>query len=365
MARGGDVKDLGFALSQEDERTEATVFGPPGEHEILCVASGGEVPLGLAARGYRVVAVDRSPAQLFLVRLKLAAALHLEPADAAALLGYAAATTATRRALWTGLAPRLSPEDRAAWEAEPGALRRGPALWGRFERYVGAFLTPARWLWGHAALDALCGAPDLATQAGLYDAHIDRPWLRLAFWFAFNPFLYRRGGLDQRALAQRADPRPLAVQYQASFRGWCCDTPAPDNWFLHVFLRGALLDPLRGPDWLRPEGVAALRAHPERLRLVEGDLPAFVAGLPQASLGAAHLSNLGDWLDAPAFEALLASLARALTPGAPFCWRELQVRRDLPEALAGRLSVDRAEGERLRARDRYPFYRIVPGRRVG
>ena len=92
---------------------------------------------------------------------------------------------------------------------------------------------------------------------------------------------------------------------------------------------------------------------------------AFVAALPQASLGAAHLSNLGDWLDAEAFGALLGSLGRALAPGAPFCWRELQVRRELPAALAEVLTVDRAAGEHLRARDRYPFYRIVPGRRAG
>lgn len=357
------MSDYGFGLAQEDERVEAAIFGAPGPREGLCVASGGEVPLGLVARGFRVVAVDSSPGQLRLVRLKHAAALRLEPADAAGLLGYAAVPADRRRALWAALREHLPAHDRAAWEADPDALARGPALAGRFERYVGRFLGPMRLLWGRDTLDALCAAPDLEAQRRVYEAGIERPWVRAAFRLAFRPALYRRRGLDERALAQRDDAVPLAEQYLGWLRAWCTATPAADNWFLQVLLRGGLVDPERGPDWLRPAGVAALRAAPDALRLVEGDATRVLAEAPEGSLGAAHLSNLGDWLDAEGFAALLGAAARALAPGAPFAWRELQTRREVPAALADRMVVDRPRGEALRAEDRFPFYRIVPGRR--
>lgn len=181
--------------------------------------------------------------------------------------------------------------------------------------------------------------------------------------------MYGRRGISARALAQRSAPVPLGEQYFRHFRAFCTATPARDNWFLALTLRGALLDAGQAPDFLRGPGLLHLRDDPGRLRLHHGDLGRWLHTTDQRYDGV-HLSNLGDWLDEAAFGALLGDVVDRAAPGAAVLWRELQVERGVPDALSSRLRVarlriDRPHGEQLRAADRFPFYRIVPGEASG
>lgn len=336
----------GFGVAQEDERTEARVLHGA---RLLCVASGGEVPLGLAARGAVVDAVDVDVAQLHLCALKLAAARALDPADAARFLGYA--DGAGRGGIYADLRPRLPEDARTFWDAHLDAIAGGVVGAGRFE----GFVRKVRWLItilvGRRWLEALCRADDPAEQARIFDAHVGRPWVRAIFRVAFHPRVYARRGLAAEALAQRDDPESLWDQYFRWLRTFCVATPSADNWFLPFLLLGGLIDPARGPDFLRrPVGAVRFLHADLGSQLAEGHV-----------YDGVHLSNLGDWMDAPAFAALLGTLRRACPPGTPFVWRELQAYRAPIDGVV----IDRARGEALRATDRFPFYRIVPGRLDG
>ena len=67
-----------FGLSQEDYQTEQAVLDLQPGDRLLCIASGGEVPLNLLCshRDVDITAVDISAAQIHLCRLKLLAALR-------------------------------------------------------------------------------------------------------------------------------------------------------------------------------------------------------------------------------------------------------------------------------------------------
>jgi hypothetical protein len=71
---------------------------------------------------------------------------------------------------------------------------------------------------------------------------------------------------------------------------------------------------------------------------------------------------VADWLPQDRFDQVMRLLyARMATP-ARLVWRHLHVDRALPADLQGKIRIDRALGERLGARDRFPFYGIVPAR---
>lgn len=61
-----------FGRMHEDWRIEAEVFPPGGR--IFCIASSGDTALALAARGFRVTAVDVNPAQIEYARARAAGA---------------------------------------------------------------------------------------------------------------------------------------------------------------------------------------------------------------------------------------------------------------------------------------------------
>ncbi|HEY7216312.1 MAG TPA: DUF3419 family protein [Thermoanaerobaculia bacterium] len=69
---GAGPPQLLFGRMHEDWRIEAEVFPPGGR--IFCIASSGDTALALAARGFRVTAVDINPAQIEYARARAAGA---------------------------------------------------------------------------------------------------------------------------------------------------------------------------------------------------------------------------------------------------------------------------------------------------
>src|SRR6185295_7116805 len=69
---GAGPPQLLFGRMHEDWRIEASVFPPGGR--IFCIASSSDTALALAARGFRVTAVDINPAQIEYARARAAGA---------------------------------------------------------------------------------------------------------------------------------------------------------------------------------------------------------------------------------------------------------------------------------------------------
>ena len=85
-----------------------------------------------------------------------------------------------------------------------------------------------------------------------------------------------------------------------------------------------------------------------------------LAGHPVGSFDRFHLSNVTDWMQMADFESLLESIVeRSGRPGY-LVWRAIHSSVGVPDALADRIDVDNALGERLRAQDRFPMYAVHP-----
>jgi S-adenosylmethionine:diacylglycerol 3-amino-3-carboxypropyl transferase len=110
-----------------------------GEGEaVLAAAEGGDRLLRLlSTRPKRIAAVDRNPAQLHLLHLKLAALKSLGHADYLELLGHR--PSRRRRALFQRLRWLLPRESDDFWLARLPLIDRGVAQQGEFERQLSSF----------------------------------------------------------------------------------------------------------------------------------------------------------------------------------------------------------------------------------
>src|SRR5262245_61493869 len=106
----------------------------PG-HVCLSIASAGDNALALLGRHpARVVAIDRSEAQLWCLELRVAAFRTLEHRHVLELFG--SRPSADRMALYTRCRRSLSRPARKFWDSQPSAIARGIGGAGRFERYL-------------------------------------------------------------------------------------------------------------------------------------------------------------------------------------------------------------------------------------
>jgi S-adenosylmethionine:diacylglycerol 3-amino-3-carboxypropyl transferase len=178
---------------------------------VLAAAEGGDRVLRLlSARPKRVAVVDRNPAQLHLLQLKLAALKSLAHADYLELMGHR--PSRRRRALFQRLRWLLPKESDDFWLARLSLVDRGVAQQGEFERQLSSFRQFVRLVHGTKKVErfqALATEEDRRRQyakewqTALWRHFGARIWKR---WFEVGPDRLERLLFEGRLLAP---PPPL------------------------------------------------------------------------------------------------------------------------------------------------------------
>jgi len=299
----------------EDDETDRRGLALTSGARVLVIASAGDRALDAVAWGAgQVVAVDRSPAQLRLAALKVAAAGVLESDDLIALFSRGRHPQA-RRLYAARLRPRLEGPDREYWDGWIGLLELGlhghhPLGWAT--AIGGACLR----LVGGRTLRALTwDSLDPTAQARLYESR-----LRRRYW---NPLT--RWMLGRRAIVRwfAADPSERRLMLGQRFHEWLeerisgvvATSLVRENPYWMPVLAGRPAAPDHETAWLRPDAIDAVRPAPSRIRLAEGSVVDVLETLSPGSLDAVALSNVPDWLTPTELARLWEALARALVPG--------------------------------------------------
>lgn len=125
---------LGFNQCWEDPQIDQEAFAVTHDDTVLTIASAGDNTLSLAlAEPKRIYAIDLNPAQIHLLKLKIAAARHLDHADFWHLFSLAPAQRAAT-IYHESLRSRLDDGSRRFWVAHLRALRTGLCRAGVFGR---------------------------------------------------------------------------------------------------------------------------------------------------------------------------------------------------------------------------------------
>jgi S-adenosylmethionine:diacylglycerol 3-amino-3-carboxypropyl transferase len=317
----------------------------------VAIASAGDNALAMLAAGpARVIALDREPAQLAALALRVAAYRTLAHDELLALVG--SRPHESRLALYARCRPVLDDDARTYWDARPDAVRAGIGSAGRFEQYLALFRTVVLPLIHSRTTVGELLACDGAERARFYDERWDSVRWRLAFRAFFARQTMSALGRDPRFFAHAGGPvsQRLLARIARSLR----DDDAGANPYLHWILTGSHGDAL--PLALRPESFEAIRANLDRLEVRRASLDEFVDGYDGAPVDGWNLSDVFEYVGEAHYASLLARIAAVSAPHARLAYWNMLVARRRPEALAPFLAARDDVAAPLRARDRVPFY---------
>ncbi len=189
-----------------------------GDAVVAC-AEGGDRVLRLLSTGpKRVAVIDRHPAQLHLLALKVAAVKALSHADFRELMG--AAPSRRRRALFQRVRWLMPKDSDDFGLARLGAIDRGVAQQGDFERHLSSFRQLVRLVHGSRTVERFQALTTEAERREMYAREWqskiwrrvgDRLWSR---WFDVGPDRLERLLLDGRLLAPA--PELTAAEFEAA-----------------------------------------------------------------------------------------------------------------------------------------------------
>ncbi len=355
VKRASFFDGIGYSSVWEDERIVDEGLRPAAGERALSITSGGCTALQLLLHDVaEVVSIDFNPHQTELLALKAAAIRALDEPGLWILLGLREG--GDRAALYAQVREALAPASRGYWDARPEVIARGAGLAGRQDRYLHAVGRVVGLLQGARRVERLLESRGGEEQRRFYEEEWNGPVWRAVCGLVFSRFVLDRAFDPAHfAFAREGSPsRRFRVEVERFLR----EVPVHDNFYLHYLFRRTYADDARCPAWLRRGAPARLRQRLDRLVPVTGDVEAWIAAAPDASVDVFNLSNGFDWMPEERFTWFLGELVRVARPGARACWWSnlVNVRREPPPGRFPEVVVDVERGRDLDRRCRTPGY---------
>ena len=341
----------------EDDRVDRLALAIQPGDRVLVVASAGDVALLAALDGAgEVVAVDRNPAQLHLLELKLAALRTLDATSFWTLFGEGRAPLGP--SWYDRLRPGLPPLSQRFWDRHARLFEIGLRHQSRVELGLLILGPLIRRLVGRRGFDRILDAPDARVQGRLYARRYAR-----RVWNPVTRRLVRWSGLLALLTMNRQQWRlVVGDRFLEGFEDRVGDLLERelirDNPFWCLVLTGQPTDPKHEVAYLLPEAFDRLTERASSVRPRLGSLLEVLSAEPDDSLDAIDLLDVPDWLAPAERRSVWVEVGRVLRPGGRCLARSISRHPDLPGPASG-LVLDAALSVRLTAIERTAVYGSV------
>jgi S-adenosylmethionine:diacylglycerol 3-amino-3-carboxypropyl transferase len=348
-------------LSKDDPAIELHALDLKPDDRLLCIASAGELPLSILAKGPLLIdAVDISLAQLQLSKLKLAAVLALDIEEAARFLGYISCDKEQRLRQFGMVREYLSESERNFWEDHLFVFTKGPIHYGRYEQYFARFRRLALFLLGgHEKLYGLFECESREAQEEYFDKFLESGLLEKLFKIMFHPTLYKRRGISEQGLIHEGQG-DIARVFFKQFRNFCTQTLARENYLLQFLFLGNVIYYEALPGFLQESSMIVIRLRHNNIHYHHLSYSDVIRVSPEGTYNKFALSNVGDWLDKNAFSDLLQLIAEKADSNSKALLRYVYNVHPIPEELDQTIIANPSQGEELRRKDHFPFYNLMP-----
>lgn len=351
-----------FGMSQDDAETERKALDLRQGDRLICIASAGEVPLNLlASSNVHIDAVDLSLPQIQLARLKMTAAIHLEPQDAARFIGYKSGSAEERICLYKHLFKYLDTSEKTFWDQYPAVLEKGPIHAARFERYLSRFNWLGLHILNRKKMMKLFEFDNIAQQKLYFDQNLESRKLKRIFKIAFHPKIYKKRAMDNQGLLH-SGKRDIAAFFFSRFRNFCTSTLARKNYFLQFTFFNRILFDEALPEYLKEDGNQLLKKRINQLAFYHESVSSRIQNNPKGNYNKFGLSNVGDWLSHEEYADLLQIICKQSEKQSRALLRYIHFAPSVPENLTDIIKTDQQLGHDLESIDRYPFYSLMPMR---
>jgi len=352
-AQPANVSGLRYAQCWEDADILLEALNIQPGCTCLSIASAGDNTLAILSKDPRkVLAIDRNPAQIAALELRVAAFRELEHAELLALIG--SVESHNRIDLYQRCRQHLSKDAREYWDHCPKLIEAGSGVAGRLESYLRIFRTQVLPLiHTRHSIDQLLAKKPSSERLRFYESEWNSVRWRVLFRIFFSRVLMGRLGRDPRLFryvqGQVAEPLLERMRYAMT------ELDPSTNPYLRWIFKGQHRDGAL-PFALRHENFEAIRAHLDRLQWQCCSLEKFLESSTD-TFDAFNLSNIFEYISVENYERLLRLLVRAAKPNARLAYWNLLVPRSRPESLASLLNPLKPLSDRLFARDKAFIYR--------
>jgi len=349
-----------FGISQEDVQTENRVLNMKSGDRLICITSAGDVPLNLLAlNDIKISSVDISENQNFLLKIKLKAALSLEPTEAAKFLGFIKTSSEHRIKLYKRVTELFMENEREFWDFNVKAVEQGVINVARFEKYIAKFNGIALNIIGKSKLLQLFELNSTDAQKEYFDSKIQTLILKNLFKLVFHPKLYKNRGISSQGFKNSGET-DIGQFFFNRFRDFCCSTLARQNYFLQFSFFNQILFTEALPEFLSENGILNIQKNHANLDIQTDSIVNVLENCHRGEFNKFHISNITDWVDMNEFSNLLRLIVDKSGLNGRISSRYIHHLHPVPDELCTSIRPDYQLGDKLIQTDRYPFYNIVP-----
>ena len=345
-----------FGISQDDPQVET--LGLDLENgTLLCIASGGEIPLSLLAKhNVKIMAIDTSGSQVRLCKLKLASALALDSHEAPAFLGFTQASKIERLEYFERVSQYLPKEDISFWKFQD--LGKGPINLSRFERYISLFCQLVRKLLSQKKIHEFLELETITEQEKYFDQHLHKKIVQWIFKFAFAPSVYKNRGLDKQALRHQGK-KDLAGFFYSRFRDFFTSTPARLNSYLQFYMLGEVVHTQALPAYLQQLGMEYIRMRQNQIEFQVKSIFELASEREVLPFNNYALSNISDWCEASEMDILLDQICSKSEGRTSLVLRYIHKNPVNDATRCIGFEIDKDFKRNSYSVDRFPFYSLV------
>lgn len=346
---GVDFQKIRYANCWEDAEVllKGLKLGPGSN--ILSIGSAGDNSFSLlTTHPSKVVVVDISAVQLYLIELKREAIRMLDRSTFLGFMGFLPIDASKRVEIFRRIRGGISPKGRVYWDAQVEIIRRGIAHQGKFERYFQLFAGKVLPLiHSRQKVTQLLEQKSEKAQENFYETHWNSWRWRNFFKAFFSKYLLGRLGRDKQFLKEVEVRVPDFILAQSHKH--LSSTMAQNNYILNY----ALTSDFQGnyPHYLEKTAYSVIKEQLDKLILVHGY--AEKALETYGPFDAFNLSNIFEYLDVSSFQRLSYSLYQGGNPHARYAYWNLMVDRIMSNHMD---TLDREETD-SKLKDRGFFYK--------
>ena len=344
---------ISYSQCWEDPHLLLTALAVSKTDSVLSITSGGDNTLALLCKAPNsLTSVDFSPAQNYLLELKLAAAWSLTYENYLAFLGKE--KTNDRIKLFQQVRGALSPEADAWWSSRSSLISQGVIHCGRFERFTAFFakyVLPV--IQGQSTIRTLLMLDNPNDQQEFYEKRWDNPLWKAFFGLAASRLLLGRARAS--AMFAHTQARNIASIYRNRLERYLKTKPVRGNFFLQYSLTGEYVDAL--PPYLTKDCFVKIKSTtPDKLQIILSDILSYLRSMPEQSFSKFNLSDVFEALSLEEHESIWKEIIRTAKPGARLVYWINLVPRPIPSSVAGQVHDESSLTQELQAQDRVFFY---------
>ena len=344
-----------YSQCWEDPRPLMQSLAVTPEDDVISIASGGDNTFALLLKNPRsLTAVDRNPAQISLVELKMRAIEQFDYDEFISFIG--ARPSKNREQQYSRLRPQLSQGARVYWDKNSDILQKGIIHCGKFDRYFKIFrqfVLPL--IHNRKTVNTLLGATSIEEQKHFYNQIWNNHRWQGLFRVFFGKFLLGRLGKDPSNF-RYVTLENIAEEIMNWTRHGLTKVPIHDNYFVEYILTGRYSKLNAAHPYLQAANFRILKERIGQVQLVCGNLVDYLKSIKPGSVSKFNLSDIFEYMSDEEVESTLQEILRVSRQNSRLAFWTLFVPRPVPASLNGQIIHLSAESEKLYLNARTFFY---------